>query len=106
MPKPFRAFLVLSADNAEGETVYYERALLNWLEDDLNGKSRTIRLTTGALPEDIKSVYVYLWNIEQKPLDFSVVKLNLYELQGKGVNYAAPAAYYPALESLTKKPIL
>lgn len=106
VPKPFRAFLVLSADNAEGETVYYERALLNWLEDDLNGKSRTIRLTTGALPEDIKSVYVYLWNIEQKPLDFSVVKLNLYELQGKGVNYAAPAAYYPALESLTKKPIL
>ncbi len=106
VPKPFRAFLVLSADNAKGETVFYERALLNWLEDDLNGKSRTIRLTTGVLPNDITAVYVYLWNIDQQPLDFAVVKLQLSELQGKGVNYTAPAEYYPALESLIKKPIL
>ncbi len=106
VPKPFRAFLVLSVDDSQGKTVCYERAILNWLEDDLSGKSRTLKLTTSNLPANASSAIVYLWNIEKQNIDFSLVDIKMYELQGEGIHVKVPEEYYKQIEKLTLKPIL
>ncbi|MBL7901261.1 MAG: hypothetical protein JNK73_04635 [Bacteroidia bacterium] len=106
VPSPFKSFLVLSVENANNETVYYSRAQLHWLDDDLNGEKKTLKLTVGPIPEGLNTMKVYIWNIDKHELEVSVHKLNIYELHGAGVNFTIPKEYYPFIEKVTQKPLL
>jgi hypothetical protein len=103
---PFNSFLVFCVENKRGETVYYSRALLHWLDDNLSGEKKRLKLTTGPMPEDTRNIMVYIWNVKKKFVDFSVLHLQVNELQGKGVNFSIPKDYYPLIEKVTKKPML
>lgn len=105
-PKPLNAFIVFSIDNAKGETVYYKRVALNMLADNLSGETKYFKLTTGQMPADFKSAVVYLWNIDKKDIDFTLKTLRIHELYGKGINFKIPDAFYPLMESITKKSLL
>lgn len=106
VPKPFNAFFVMSLNNGKGETMYYKRAPLNWLADDLNGKVKYFKLTTGNLPDTVKSFVVHIWNIDKKEMKVTMNNLKIYQLKGKGVDFKIPASFYPLIESITKKPLL
>jgi hypothetical protein len=97
---------VFCVENTNGETVYYSRALLHWLDDDLSGEKKTLKLTTGPLPENVRNIMVYIWNVKKKFVDFSVHHLQVNELKGKGVNFSIPKDFYPLIEKVTKKPML
>lgn len=106
VPKPLNAFFVMSLQNAKGETVCYKRTPLNWLADDLNGQVKYLKLTTGNLPDTVKSFAIHIWNIDKKEIKISVNNLKLYQLTGKGVDFKVPAGYYPLIEKITKKPLM
>lgn len=106
VPKPFNAFFVVSLNNGKGEMAYYKRSSLSWLDNDLNGKTKYIKLTTGNLPDTVKSFVVHIWNIDKKPMKVTVNNLKIYQLTGKGVDFKIPASFYPLIEKATKKPLL
>lgn len=106
VPAPFKSFLVLSVENTNKEIIYYSRALLNWLDDDLNAEKKTIKLSTGPLPHNFKEMTIYIWNIDKEEIELSVHKLKIYELQGAGVNFSIPQEFYPFIEKVTQKPLL
>lgn len=104
--KPFHTVLVLSYNDSTNAQYCYKRIHFNWLEDDLNTKTKTLKLTTNSLPIKLKDLKVYVWNIDKQPLKITVNSLTLCQLQGKGVNERIPKSYYLLIESITKKPIL
>jgi len=106
VPKPFNAFFVMSLQNGKGENVYYKRSTLNWLADDLNGQTKYIKLTTGNLPDTVKSFVVHIWNIDKKEIKVTLNNLKIYQLTGKGVDFKIPSQFYPLVEKTTKKPLL
>jgi hypothetical protein len=103
---PLWSNIVLQVNDKKGEQLYYRRTLLNWLADDLNGQTKRIKLTTGALPDNTGDVVVYMWNYKQQDMDFTVNELKLFELKGKGVNVMIPASYYKYVEKASNKPLL
>jgi hypothetical protein len=105
VPKPFKAFLILQVNNEKNETIHYKRIILNWLDSDLNGKTRHLKLTSGTLPKKA-TIVVYLWNIEKQPVDVEVKNMQLYQLKGDGVNYRIPQEYYTIMYNQTKIPLL
>jgi hypothetical protein len=106
VPKPFNAFFVLSLNDGKNNTYHYKRSPLHWLGKDLNGKTKYFKLTTGNLPDTVRSFVVHIWNIDKKPMKVTMKHLAIYQLKGKGVNFKIPAAYYPLIEKITKKPLL
>ncbi len=106
VPKPFRAFFVMSLANAKGKNVYYKRIPLNWMADDLNGTVKYIKLTTGNLPDTVTGFGVHIWNIEKEEIKVTLNTIKIYQLFGKGVDLKIPSNYYPLMEKITKKPIL
>ncbi|HQQ94143.1 MAG TPA: hypothetical protein PLQ93_06280 [Bacteroidia bacterium] len=106
VPAPFKAFLVLSLANLQGKQVAYERVMLNWLADDLSGSSRKFRIPLAKAPAETLNLVLYLWNIDKKNADFTLVRLRLQELSGPGVNVIVPESYYPLLEKTIQKPML
>ncbi len=106
VPKPFNAFFVFSISNSQSKNIHYRRAPLNWLSNDLNGKSITLKLTTGNLPDTVKVLSVHIWNIDKKSIKLKLNSLKIYQLKGKGVNFRIPTNFYPLIESITKKPLL
>jgi hypothetical protein len=105
-PAPFNSFLVFCVENNKGEIAYYSRALLHWLDDDLSGEKKRLKPTTGPMPDNVRNIMVYVWNVKHKSVDFSVHDLRVYELHGAGVNFSIPQEYYPMIEKVTKKPML
>lgn len=101
-----QANIVLQVNDIKGETIYYKRTPLNWLEDDLNGKIKRVKLTTGALPQNTGDVVVYMWNYKLAELDFMINKIKLLELNGKGVDFMIPDSYYKYIEKATDKILL
>ncbi|MDX2173339.1 MAG: hypothetical protein SFY56_09475 [Bacteroidota bacterium] len=106
VPKPFHAFLVFSFNDSISNLNSYKRVPLNWLQDDLNTKSKILKLTSSSLPKKIKDLKVYIWNIDKQTIKITINSLTLYQLHGKGVNVRVPEKYYQLVESITKKPIL
>ena len=106
VPRPFNAFFVLSLNNAKNETYHYKRSPLNWLADDLNGQTKYFKLTTGNLPDTVRSFVVHIWNIDKKPMKVTMKNLKIYQLKGKGVDFKIPQGFYPLIEKITKKPLL
>ncbi len=106
VPKPFHGALVFSFNDTNNVQNCYKRIAFNWLEDDLNTKSKTLKLTTSNLPNTIKDLVVYIWNIDKQPVKISVHSLKLYQLQGEGVTFKIPKSYNLMIEKITKKPIL
>ena len=104
--KPLHSCLVFSFNDSTNTQYCYKRVLLNWLEDDLNSKTKTLKLTTANLPKKIKDLVVYVWNIDKQSLKITINSLTLYQLQGKGVNIKIPETFYPLVEKITQKPIL
>ncbi len=96
VPKPFRAFLVFSFNDSNNVLNCYKRVPLNWLADDLNAKSKTLKLTTSNLPNKVRDLIVYIWNIDKKEIDITFNSLKIYQLSGKGVNLKIPESYYPS----------
>jgi hypothetical protein len=106
VPKPFNGFFVMSMQNANGETFCYKRIPLNWLDKDLNGKTKYLKLTSGNLPDFIKGFTVHIWNIDKQEVKISMKSLKIYQLFGKGVDFKIPENYYKLIEGVTKKPLL
>lgn len=106
VPKPFHAFLVFSFNDETNTLNCYKRVPLDWLQKDLNGKSKTLKLTSSNLTNNIKDMKIYVWNIDKQSIKITINSLTLYQLQGKGVNIKIPENYYQLIESITKKPIL
>ncbi len=94
VPKPFHAFLVFSFDDSNNVLNCYKRVPLNWLMVDLNANSKTLKLTTSNLPHTIKDMVVYVWNIDKKEIEITLNSLNIYQLNGKGVNIRIPEKCY------------
>jgi hypothetical protein len=94
VPKPFHAFLVFSFNDSNNVLHCYKRVPLNWLMDDLNTKSKTLKLTTSSLPNNIKDMVVYVWNIDKKEVEITLNSLKIYQLNGKGVNLKIPEKFY------------
>ena len=105
VPVPFKGSLVFSAEDSSG-TVFYRRILLNWLGDQLSGKTKTLILTGANLPAYTTKAVVYLWNTNKLPIKCTIHNIKIYRLHGKGVDYTIPAAYYTQLEAITKRPRL
>lgn len=99
---PLKASLVFSADDSTG-TTFYRRILLNWLGDQLSGKTHTLILTGANFPTNITKAVVYLWNTEKKRLKVTLNEITIYRLHGKGVTYTVPLDYYVRLEAITKR---
>ena len=106
VPKPFRAFFVMSMQNSKGDVVCYKRALLNWLSDDLNGQTKHIKLTSGNLPDTVKEFNIHIWNIEKKEIKIQLEDMKLYRLTGKGVDFKIPENYYPRIQRVIGRTLL
>jgi hypothetical protein len=106
VPKPFVAFLVFSIETTDGNTVYYKHVPLNMLADNLSGQTKYFKLTTGQMPADFKTAVVYIWNINQQEVDFTLKTLRIHELYGKGINFKIPETFYPLVEKITKRSLL
>lgn len=106
VPVPLQANIVVQVNDTKGEQVYYKRVPLNWLADDLNGQTKRMKLTTGALPENNGDVVVYLWNFKQQEIEFTINEIKVLELKGKGVNFRIPDSYYNYLIKTSNQPFL
>lgn len=106
VPTPLRANIVLQVNDSNGEKVYYKRTPLNWLADNLTGKVKRVKLTTGPLPGNNGDLVVYIWNYKQTELNFTVNEIKVLELKGNGVNVMIPESYYKYLEEASDKPLL
>jgi hypothetical protein len=106
VPAPLRANIIMQINDAKGEAAYYKRVPLNWLGDDLNGKIKRMKLTTGPLPENTSNIVVYIWNYKQLQMNFTVNYIKLFELHGKGVNFTIPDSYYQYLGKINNQPLL
>ena len=90
-PKPFNAFLVLQID-AGGETKYFRRTALNWVQYDWNGVTHyKTCVQTDSLPEEKCRIAAFLWNIEKKEINFKLNTLKLYHLKAEGINEVSKA---------------
>lgn len=105
VPKPFNAFLVMETKNKKGEQLSYNRILLNWLDKDLTGKTKYLKLTSPTLEKETTIIF-YLWNIDKQKINFTLKNMSLYQLHGKGVNYKVPAEFYTLTYNINKKPLL
>jgi hypothetical protein len=103
VPTPLNAFLVFSFNDEKNENNDYRRIYLNWLSKNLNKREVILKLTSGNLPERVKDVTVYLWNIDKKSINMECTQLKLYQLHGKGVNFRIPDAYYPLISTATQQ---
>jgi hypothetical protein len=106
VPAPLRANIIVQVNDNKGETLYYKRVPLNWLADNLNGQTKKVKLTTGALPNNTGDVVVYIWNYKLAELDFTVNEIKIFELKGKGVNFMIPDWYYKYIGKDPNKPLL
>ncbi|HEX7414713.1 MAG TPA: hypothetical protein VF411_11785, partial [Bacteroidia bacterium] len=106
VPIPLRADIVMQVNDKKEEKIYYKRVPLNWLADDLNVKTKRVKLTTGALPENTGDVVVYLWNYKKLEINFTINEIKILELKGKGVNVTIPDSYYKYLGEASNKPLL
>ncbi len=102
VPAPFKGSLVFSAEDSSG-TVFYRRILLNWLGDQLSGKTKTLILTGANLTAFTTKAVVYLWNTNQLPIKCTLQEIKIFRLHGTGVDYTVPTAYYTQLEAITKR---
>ncbi|MBA3681500.1 MAG: hypothetical protein H0W73_10105 [Bacteroidetes bacterium] len=103
VPKPFNAFLVLQVNDTADRTVYYKKIPLNWIADDLNGKSHHFKITSGPLPQKFGNANVHVWNIDKKDVEFTISDLKIFELKAPGINVVVPKEYYPLIKSITKE---
>ncbi len=106
VPSPLQANIVVQVNDKKGEQIYYKRIPLNWLADNLNGQTKRVKLTTAALPENTSDIVVYIWNIKQSELNFTINEIKVLELKGKGVNVMIPDSYYKYLEKASDNPLL
>jgi hypothetical protein len=106
VPKPFKSFIVLQVTDENDKNIYYKRVLLNWIGNDLSGKTKRFKLTTGPLPQKFKNVVVYLWNIDKKDYDFTLNYLKILKLDAPGINVVIPKNYYPYVKEIIKQELL
>jgi hypothetical protein len=106
VPTPLLANIIVQVNDTKGEAIYYKRVPLNWLADNLNGQTKRVKLTTGALPDNTGDVVVYIWNYKQVDLDFTVNEIKILELKGKGVNFMIPESYYKLIGQDPNNPLL
>jgi hypothetical protein len=106
VPAPLHANIVLQVNDKKGGQIYYKRVPLNWLGDNLNGQTKRVKLTTGALPKNVGDAVVYIWNYKQQEIDFTVNEIKILELKGKGVNIEIPKSFYDYIGESTNKPLL
>ena len=106
VPKPFRSFIVLQVTDENDKNIYYKRVLLNWIANDLNGKNKRFKLTSGPLPQKFKNAIVYLWNIDKKDCDFTLNYLKILKLDAPGINMVIPKNYYPYVKKIIKQELL
>ncbi len=99
VPKPVQSNIILQVNDKKGEQIYYKRIPLNWLADDLNGQTKHLKLTSGPLPDSADVLVVYMWNIKQVEMDFTINELKILELKGKGVNVVIPKSFYNYLDT-------
>lgn len=97
VPTPFNAFLVFSFNDETNTQYDYRRIPLNWIGTNLNGKTQTFKLTSTHLPKKISELAVYIWNIEQANYSITCKRLQLYQLNGKGINLKVPDSFYPLM---------
>lgn len=97
VPKPFNAFLVLSLNDGDSNQYDYRRIPLNWLGDNLNGKTLKLKLTSCVLPLKLSSMVIYIWNIDKKTYKINCNQLKLCQLNGKGINFKVPETFYPLM---------
>jgi hypothetical protein len=91
---PLNLYIVLQIESQkpeEGST--FIRVPLNLIRYDWNGIAhQRISLVSGNLPEKIKRIVIYLWNIDQAETTFTIHSFNLYQLHGKGVKEISKAS--------------
>ena len=91
---PLNLYIVLQIESQkpeEGST--FIRVPLNLIRYDWNGIAhQRISLVSGNLPEKIKRIVIYLWNIDQAETAFTIHSFNLYQLHGKGVKEISKAS--------------
>jgi hypothetical protein len=104
--KPFKAFLVLQINDEQGNSICYKRALLNWLDDDLSGQIRHIKLTSPPVNQKNKHILVYLWNIDKQESSFELKQLKILNLTAPGINVVIPDRFYPIIKKITQTELL
>ncbi len=97
VPAPFNAFLVFSFNDDTNAQYDYRRIPLNWIGTNLSGKTQTFKLTSTHLPKKISELVVYIWNIGQADYSITCKRLQLYQLNGKGINLKVPDSFYPLM---------
>ncbi|MES2681749.1 MAG: hypothetical protein V4635_17775 [Bacteroidota bacterium] len=106
VPKPFKAFLVLQVNDENNNSICYKRALLNWMGNDLSGKTKRFKLTSGPMPGKYKNIIVYLWNIDKKQCAVQLKQLKMLNLDAPGINVVIPKNYYPYVKKIIKEELL
>ncbi len=106
VPKPFKAFLVLQVNDENNNSICYKRALLNWMGDDLSGRTKRFKLTSGPMPGKYKNIIVYLWNIDKKECAVQLKQLKILNLDAPGINVVIPKNYYPYVKKIIKEELL
>ncbi len=77
--QPFYGWLVVQIEDAQGKNNIYQRLPMNWIKYSLNQtKNAQFSLVTPELPENIKSMVIYLWNTKKQ---FIRVKMNTVKIK-------------------------
>ncbi len=94
LSKPTNTWLVFAVNDSLDQTFYFKRYPLQWSGYDLNGrKNMTYSLITGNLPPKPKKIICFLWNIDKQPVEIKLNSFNIYQIEGKGVEYEAPSLF-------------
>jgi len=80
--KPFRAWVVAEVVTDKHETLRYEFLALDWLKTDWSGEQGKLKniLQVHELPDEAKTLKVYLWNIDHVPFMVKASSISFYEL--------------------------
>jgi hypothetical protein len=80
--RPFKSWIVASADNAAGENVRYEYYALDWMRPHYAGADgHLLSSMIVPLPHDAHRMVFYLWNTLQVPFSISHGKVKILKYQ-------------------------
>lgn len=80
---PFTGWLVIQVVNSEQSTIVYKYVPLNWLKHGLDNTVSNFRqnLFLEKLPEDAKTIKMYIWNLDKKTYTLNSAHVDMFELR-------------------------
>lgn len=80
---PFKAEFVIALKDKNDKVITYERIALNWKRDSYNGDRVNFKdsIFISDVPENTKSLIVYIWNIEKEVFEVRTIDIEIVEVK-------------------------